>query len=253
MKENNISKVDGTIKMNMKGINIYSSNNVECDNKNMRYGVNQVTIDLMELEFDYNKQFDLIKTVNRIREAMNNQYNIDIDNSPTAKVAIDTVLAIKKLPILEYASNMDKYRVIKDDDDPIAVYIPVCDINRDATINSILYLEDISFNPDNYDNIIVFCSRVINPIEVFPTMIHPDCINMFDYSISKLEEGVYIIGLSIYSKDDIDRPTESRMLISNDACIKLLDNFIEDDKNDGVDPRLTVDKIKRVIMQVNCK
>lgn len=95
MKENNISKVDGTIKMNMKGINIYSSNNVECDNKNMRYGVNQVTIDLMELEFDYNKQFDLIKTVNRIREAMNNQYNIDIDNSPTAKVAIDTVLAIK--------------------------------------------------------------------------------------------------------------------------------------------------------------
>lgn len=248
MKENNTSKVDGTIKMNMKGINIYSSNNVECDNKNIRYGINQVTIDLMELEFNYNKQFDLIKTVNRIREAMNNQYNIDIDNSPTAKVAIDTVLAIKKLPILEYTSNMDKYRVIKDDDDPIAVYIPVCDINRDATINNILYLEDISFNPDDYDNIIVFCSRVINPIEVFPTMIHPDWINMFDYSITKLEEGVYIIGLTIWSKDDIGRPTEPRMLISNDACIKLLDNFIEDDKNDGVDPRLTVDKIKRVIM-----
>lgn len=249
MKENNTSKVDGTtIKMNMKGINIYSSNNVERNNKNIHYVTNQVTIDLMELEFDYNKQFDLIKTVNRIREAMNNQYNIDIDNSPTAKVAIDTVLAIKKLPILEYTSNMDKYRVIKDDDDPIAVYIPVCDINRDTTINNILYLEDISFNPDDYDNIIVFCSRVINPIEVFPTMIHPDWINMFDYSITKLEEGVYIIGLTIWSKDDIGRPTEPRMLISNDACIKLLDNFIEDDKNDGVDPRLTVDKIKRVIM-----
>lgn len=249
MKENNISKVDGTtIKMNMKGINIYSSNNVERNNKNIHYVTNQVTIDLMELEFDYNKQFDLIKTVNRIIEAMNNQYNIDIDNSPTAKVAIDTVLAIKKLPILEYTSNMDKYRVIKDDDDPIAVYIPVCDINRNTTINNILYLEDISFNPDDYDNIIVFCSRVINPIEVFPTMIHPDWINMFDYSITKLEEGVYIIGLTIWSKDDIGRPTEPRMLISNDACIKLLDNFIEDDKNDGVDPRLTVDKIKRVIM-----
>lgn len=249
MKENNTSKVDGTtIKMNMKGINIYSSNNVERNNKNIHYVTNQVTIDLMELEFDYNKQFDLIKTVNRIIEAMNNQYNIDIDNSPTAKVAIDTVLAIKKLPILEYTSNMDKYRVIKDDDDPIAVYIPVCDINRNTTINNILYLEDISFNPDDYDNIIVFCSRVINPIEVFPTMIHPDWINMFDYSITKLEEGVYIIGLTIWSKDDIGRPTEPRMLISNDACIKLLDNFIEDDKNDGVDPRLTVDKIKRVIM-----
>lgn len=248
MKENNTSKVDGTIKMNMKGISIYSNSNIERDNKNMRCVTNQVTIDLMELEFDYNKQFDLIKTVNRIREAMNNQYNIDIDNSPTAKVAIDTVLAIKKLPILEYVSNMDKYSVIRDDDDPVAVYIPVCDINRDTTINNILYLEDISFNPDDYDNIIVFCSRVINPIEVFPTMIHPDWINMFDYSITKLEEGVYIIGLTIWSKDDIGRPTEPRMLISNDACIKLLDNFIEDDKNDGVDPRLTVDKIKRVIM-----
>lgn len=237
----------------MKGISIYSNSNIERDNKNMRCVTNQVTIDLMELEFDYNKQFDLIKTVNRIREAMNNQYNIDIDNSPTAKVAIDTVLAIKKLPILEYTSNMDKYRVIKDDDDPIAVYIPVCDINRDTTINNILYLEDISFNPDDYDNIIVFCSRVINPIEVFPTMIHPDWINMFDYSITKLEEGVYIIGLTIWSKDDIGRPTEPRMLISNDACIKLLDNFIEDDKNDGVDPRLTVDKVKRAIMEVNGK
>lgn len=248
MKKNSINKANGTIKMNMKGISIYSNSNIERDNKNMCCMTNRVTIDLMELKFDYNNHFDLIKAVKQIKETMNNQYNIDIDSSPTAKIAIDTVLAIKKLPILEYTSNMDKYRVIKDDDDPIAVYIPVCDINRDTTINNILYLEDISFNPDDYDNIIVFCSRVINPIEVFPTMIHPDWINMFDYSITKLEEGVYIIGLTIWSKDDIGRPTEPRMLISNDACIKLLDNFIEDDKNDGVDPRLTVDKIKRAIM-----